>query len=104
MNLLLQIVNLGLISLAQVLRFDYLMLFFLEEILDLLVQNADLGDVLLVQAAHLLEHLGLKLGAFLVVVLVLEFQHILKLINPRLFLLNLTLQLQYLRIMLILYF
>jgi hypothetical protein len=70
------------------------MLFVLKEVLDLFVQNTDLRDVFLVQSAHLLEHLRGELRALLVVVLVLEFQHVLQLVYAGLFLLDLTFQLK----------
>ena len=89
-----QVVYLSLIHLTLVLLLDHLILLILQETLDLFVQNANFLDVLLVQGAHLLEHFGLYLRAFLIVFLIAKTKQILQLFNFGLLLLYLRLELK----------
>lgn len=104
LQLFLEIIDLGFVSFALILLFQYLILFVLEEVLYLLIENADLRYVFLVQSAHLLEHLRGELRAFLIMLLVPEFQHILQFVYPRLLVIELAFELKQRRIVLILSF
>lgn len=69
-------------------------LFFLEEVLDLLVECTYLGDVLLMQLTHLLEHLSRQFGALFILIDLLELKHVLQFIYSSLLVRDLTLELK----------
>ena len=92
--LLLEIVDLLFVHVALVLLLQDLVFLILKEALDLLVQDADLPYVFLMQIAHLLEHLSRDFRSFLVVLLVSEPQQVLQLVDLCLLLLNFALELQ----------
>lgn len=66
----------------------------MEEVLDLLVECTYLGDVLLMQLTHLLEHLSRQLGALFILIDLLELKHVLQFIYSSLLVRDLTLELK----------